>query len=700
MKTALLYQRVRMMSGSTKITLDNLLFKNSTLKSVPIDPENRNFVRTVKGAIFSRVKPTPVVEPKLVVASDDALSLLGVTDANEEISRPDFAELMCGNKNLSGSEPSAHCYAGHQFGHFSGQLGDGATMYLGEVEWSSSSQEERVQHWELQFKGAGLTPYSRTADGRKVLRSSLREFLCSEAHYHLGIPTTRSASVVTSDSPVIRDIFYTGHPKEERATVITRIAQTFLRFGSFEIFKSTDSVTGRSGPSEGQVDLLRKLLAYTCRQYFPEIHTQFSKTGSSSSTSTDSEDAPERYLAMLDEICKRTARTAASWQVLGWCHGVLNTDNMSIVGVTLDYGPFGWMETFDRNFVCNASDNEGRYSYANQPRMCQWNCAKLGEAFSPCLGGLDWRPSVRKFAAEFSHHSLGGFRSRLGISGSSSSEGTNDSFSSNDEELFESLLATMHESNADYNNSFRVLMKMDVDINEFISSSSSSSSSSALYDDEALVRTLLLQCASASQSAELFKPRIPKDRLEMFKLLAESRPDIASQLDMINEELEKHDRYEELKRRSDDEKKSIDAGIWREWIHKFRQRLTAEAKHVFSTAGGEDGLKTWKLKRKQMLMKSNPKYILRNWIAQIAITAAEAGDFSIAQKVYNRLKDPYGLLDESEEDVFSKDLLMSEYARRFLQSTSEKNTVENETIMTTNEGFAKPPKWSTTLRVT
>lgn len=692
-----------MMSGLAKISLDNLQFKNSTLKSVPIDPENRNFVRTVRGAIFSRVKPTPVEGPKLVVASADALSLLGVSDARAEISRPDFAELMCGNAHLIGSEPSAHCYAGHQFGHFSGQLGDGATMYLGEVVWSPTAQQQTEQHWELQFKGAGPTPYSRTADGRKVLRSSLREFLCSEAHHYLGIPTTRCASVVTSDTPVVRDIFYTGNPKEEQATVITRIAQTFLRFGSFEIFKSTDSVTGRSGPSDGQIDLLKRLLAYTCRQYYPEIHSRFSASGSA-----DTDDAPERYLAMFDEICKRTARMAASWQVLGWCHGVLNTDNMSIVGVTLDYGPFGWMETFDRDFVCNASDNDGRYSYANQPRMCQWNCAKLAEAFSPCLGGLDWRPSVKNFATEFSRHSLEGFRSRLGLTERFlSDEQVNSSSSNDDNDLFEALLATMHDTNADYNNCFRVLMKMDIDVTGSSSSSSlssssppfpSSSSTPALYDDEALIKILLSQCASASQSSDSCKPRIPKDRLEMFKLLAESRPDIASQLDMINEELAKHDRYEELKKRSDGEKKLIDAGLWRAWILRFRKRLAAEAEHVFSTAG-EEGFRTWKKNRRQVMMRSNPKYILRNWVAQIAITAAEAGDFTIAQKVYDRLRDPYGLLDETEEDLFSKELLMNEYARSVVPISSEGNS-GGEGELHNNGGFAKPPKWSTALRVT
>jgi len=700
----------RMMS----VTLDNLNFTNVTLKSVPIDSESRNFVRTVRGAIFSRVEPTPIINPKVVITSEDALSLLGISDVTTEIARADFAELMCGNKILFGSSPHAHCYAGHQFGHFSGQLGDGATMYLGEVDWKSAEEEKEQQkehqHWELQFKGAGLTPYSRTADGRKVLRSSLREFLCSEAHYYLGIPTTRSASVVTSDTAVIRDIFYTGNPKEEQATVITRIAQTFLRFGSFEIFKSTDSITGRAGPSTGQIELLRRLLNFMCRHYYSNLYSPKNSTTASS----DTVETPELYLAVFDEICKRTARMVASWQVLGWCHGVLNTDNMSIVGVTLDYGPFGWMETFDRDFICNASDNEGRYSYANQPRMCQWNCSKLGEAISPCLDGLDWRPSVQNFALEFSRHSLEGFRARLGLSDSSDMT----LFSSKDEDLIESLLATLHDSKADFNNSFRVLMKVDIDIKDIIGiSSSSSSSSSSLSSsslsststkEEDVINLLLTQCSTARQAADAFKPRIPKDRLEMFKMLAQSRPDIASQLDMINEELAKHDRYEKLSRQSDSEKKIIDSGLWHSWILKFKERLTAEACHIYSKTG-EEGLQAWRSKRQHVLKRSNPKYILRNWIAQVAITAAEDGDFSIAKKVYDRLKDPYGLLDleTSEDDFFSKELAKSLYATRLVSTTETsavnfkdtgiESSVETDPV---HNVFVKPPTWSTSLRVT
>jgi uncharacterized protein YdiU (UPF0061 family) len=304
------------------------------------------------------------------------------------LARADAADLLCGNARLPGSEPAAHCYCGHQFGHFSGQLGDGATMYLGEclsegnaggaaggvgvggaggaggADASAGAPGGGVPaRWELQFKGAGRTPYSRTADGRKVLRSSLREFLCSEAHAALGITTTRSASVVVGDTRVVRDEFYSGRPREERCAVITRIAPTFLRFGSFEVCRTLDPTTGRAGPSVGRIDLLRRLLAFTCRSYFPEIyaaHPTRAPAANAEATASGGaapapapapapvgdgiiadEEAPERYLAMFREVCLRTARLCAQWQVLGWCHGVLNTDNMSIVGVTVDYGRVG-----------------------------------------------------------------------------------------------------------------------------------------------------------------------------------------------------------------------------------------------------------------------------------------------------------------------------------------------------------------------
>ncbi|XP_050405227.2 protein adenylyltransferase SelO, mitochondrial-like [Patella vulgata] len=302
---------------STMAKLETLNFDNLALRSLPIDPNKEIRPRQVSGACFSKVKPIPVKNPVLVAYSASAMELLDLSQ--EELDRTDFAEYFSGNKLLPRSDPAAHCYCGHQFGYFSGQLGDGATMYLGEVV------NKKSERWEIQFKGAGLTPYSRTADGRKVLRSSIREFLCSEAIHHLGIPTTRAGTCITSDSKVIRDIFYDGHPIEERCTIILRIAPTFIRFGSFEIFKPMDPETGRAGPSVGRKDVLVQLLDYTAKTFYPEIWSEYES------------DKQKVYIEMYKEIIRRTARLVVEWQAVGWCHGVLNTDNMSILGLTIDY---------------------------------------------------------------------------------------------------------------------------------------------------------------------------------------------------------------------------------------------------------------------------------------------------------------------------------------------------------------------------
>jgi len=343
-------------------TLETLNFDNLALRALPIDKEVKNYVRQVSGACFSRVEPTPVENATTVAYSSQAMSLLDLPE--DELKRVDFAEFFSGNKLLPGAQPSAHCYCGHQFGYFSGQLGDGAAMYLGEVI------NKKGERWEIQFKGAGLTPYSRQADGRKVLRSSVREFLCSEAMHFLGIPSTRAGSCVTSDSRIIRDIFYNGNPIREKCTIILRIAPTFIRFGSFEIFKPTDSMTGRRGPSEGRTDILIQLLDYTVHTFFPEVVT---------------DNREETYLAFFKEVVRRTARLVALWQCVGFCHGVLNTDNMSILGLTIDYGPFGFLDHYDPNHVCNASDDQGRYSYEAQPEICKWNLIKLAEAIEDAL---------------------------------------------------------------------------------------------------------------------------------------------------------------------------------------------------------------------------------------------------------------------------------------------------------------------------
>lgn len=253
--------------------------------------------------------------------------------------------------------------------------------YLGEVI------NDKNERWEIQLKGAGLTPYSRSADGRKVLRSTLREFMCSEAMHFLGIPTTRAGACVVSDSKVVRDIFYDGNPRMERCAVVLRIAQSFIRFGSFEIFRPVDPDYGNKGPSFGRNDILIKMLEYISDTFYSDIK---------------SNDPHEKYEKVFQEIVLRTARLVAGWQSVGWVHGVLNTDNMSILGLTIDYGPFGFLDRYDPDHIFNGSDTAGRYTYRNQIDICEWNCIKLAEALSPVLDLNKLKDFVKKnFKQEF-----------------------------------------------------------------------------------------------------------------------------------------------------------------------------------------------------------------------------------------------------------------------------------------------------------
>ncbi|CAF1394016.1 unnamed protein product, partial [Didymodactylos carnosus] len=456
----------------------NIKFDNLALKTLPIDPVEENYTRTVSNACFSRVKPTPVKNPKLVACSSDALRLIGINNQNER----ELAEIFSGNRLLPGSEPAAHCYCGHQFGYFSGQLGDGATMYLGEII------NDKQERWELQLKGAGKTPYSRTADGRKVLRSSIREFLCSEAMHYLGIPTTRAGTCVTSDDYVTRDIFYDGNPIDERCTIISRIARTFIRFGSFEIFKPMDPFTNRKGPSIGRKDILIQLLEYVISTFYTEISNKYGNK------------TEEKYLAFFDEIVMRTARLVAEWQCVGWCHGVLNTDNMSIVGVTIDYGPYGFMDRFDPNFICNGSDDNGRYSYKQQPSICRWNCEKLAEALSPVMPLDKAKQIMKNFDIEYERYYLDKMRRKLGLI-----QKNVDS----DKDLIDKFLSTMQSTGSDFTNSFRTLSLIHLP-------------GTKDYDQRlATFKTnIIQQCCDLDEWKFVNKPSIDQQTLQMLTQLA------------------------------------------------------------------------------------------------------------------------------------------------------------------------------------
>jgi len=256
---------------------------------------------------------------------------------------------------------------------------------------------KKGERWELQLKGAGLTPYSRSADGRKVLRSTLREFLCSEGMYFLNVPTTRAGSCIMSESKVVRDIHYDGNPKLENCAVVLRISPTFLRFGSFEAFMAN------RGPQFNRPNITKQLLNYTCENFFAEATNECNTN-------------VEKYEKFLEDVIKRTAKLVAEWQCCGFVHGVLNTDNMSILGLTIDYGPFGFLERYDPNFIFNGSDTGGRYTYKNQPEICEWNLIKLAEALDNVMPLNRSKQIVKEsYQKEFKKFYLEKMRKKLGL---------------------------------------------------------------------------------------------------------------------------------------------------------------------------------------------------------------------------------------------------------------------------------------------
>jgi len=339
---------------SARGSLRDLRFDNSFVRDLPGDPEARNYRRQVRGALYSAVQPTPVPAPRVLAISPEVAALL---DMDADSLRADrAAACLAGNDVTDAMTPFAACYGGHQFGSWAGQLGDGRAISLGEVV------NGRGQRWELQLKGAGPTPYSRMGDGRAVLRSSVREFLCSEAMHHLGVPTTRALSLVTTGEQVVRDMFYDGHPRPEPGAVVCRVAPSFLRFGNFELLAS-----------RGDVDLLSALVSYAIRTHFPALW----RSGGGGLN-------PELVAGWLAEISRRTAAMVTHWMRVGFVHGVMNTDNMSILGLTIDYGPYGWLEGFDPRWTPNTTDAQGRrYAFGNQAPVALWNLVRFANALVP-----------------------------------------------------------------------------------------------------------------------------------------------------------------------------------------------------------------------------------------------------------------------------------------------------------------------------
>ncbi|TMW64805.1 hypothetical protein Poli38472_008972 [Pythium oligandrum] len=588
-------------------------FDNAVLRGLPMDKEPQNVVRSVVGACFSRVSPTPIEKPELVIASTDALRLVGIQawksedDAREETNEIERGELtsvdelvpfLCGNTLFSGSETAAQCYCGHQFGYFSGQLGDGAAVYLGEVV------NESKERWELQLKGSGLTPFSRSADGRKVLRSSLREFLASEHMHALGIPTTRSGSVVVShDTQVVRDMFYDGNAKKEPTAVITRIARTFLRFGSFEIFKEKDPQTGRAGPSAHlpyKKAMMRQMVNFTIRQYFPDVWAR---------------ELPleESIKEFFDQVVQRTAKLVAQWQCVGFCHGVLNTDNMSIVGDTLDYGPYGFMEHFNPGHICNTSDDSGRYRYEAQPEICKWNCTVLADQLGLVMERSELDFALDRYDQIYQDEYYRIMREKLGL--------IHKTLPSEDKDLIDSLMQVMAETGADFTCTFRAL----VDVKPF-----------AAATHAAVVYELVNVSENLTQLKRRYS-NFTEAQYEMVAALLEKNPVQARMYGITIETFEhmtqEREKLAELNRSSDAERHELLRTSWAKWMESYVARLKEETDSQPAAAH--------EMHRRTKMLEVNPLFVLRNHVAQKAIDAAIEGDYDEVAHIFDLLTHPF-----------------------------------------------------------
>jgi uncharacterized protein YdiU (UPF0061 family) len=379
-------------------------FENTFVHELPGDAVLVNLPRQVASACYTRVAPTPVAAPRLLAWSRAMGELLG-------IARPSALgiEVLAGNRVLPGMEPYAARYGGHQFGHWAGQLGDGRAITLAELIATDGSRLE------LQLKGAGKTPYSRTADGRAVLRSSLREFACSEAMFHLGVPTTRALSLVGTGEEVIRDMFYDGHPRSEQGAIACRVAPSFVRFGNFQILAANN-----------ELEALKQLADYVIRYHDPG----------------------HSYASWYQELCRRTAALMVDWMRLGFVHGVMNTDNMSILGLTIDYGPYGWLEGYDPMWTPNTTDLPGRrYCYGNQPAIAQWNLARLAEALLPLVEREALEQGLNSYAEAFNDGWRRALAAKLGLA----------SVQPGDDELARELLVALAETETDFTLFFRRL---------------------------------------------------------------------------------------------------------------------------------------------------------------------------------------------------------------------------------------------------
>ena len=505
--------------------LGDLRFDNRFTAALPGEAESGNSRRRqIRGACYSRVAPTPVAAPRLVAYSPEVAEMLGLSAA--DCLSADFADVFSGNRLLHGMDPHASCYGGHQFGNWAGQLGDGRAINLGEVI------DARGEHWMLQLKGAGPTPYSRTADGLAVLRSSLREFLCSEAMHHLGVPTTRALSLTLTGEQVMRDMLYDGNPAPEPGAVVCRVAQSFIRFGHFEI------LAARQEP-----DLLKRLVDYTIRTHFPPLAT--------GAAPLERED----YLAWFAEVRDATVAMIVEWMRVGFVHGVMNTDNMSILGQTIDYGPYGWLEDYDPDWTPNTTDAGGRrYRFSYQPGIAQWNLTRLAEAIYPLVE-----------AAEPLEELLAGFETR-------------------------------------YVECWQRMMARKLGLREL----------------EPADGTLLNELDEVLRLAET-------DMTIFYRRLADLNPAdrACDPMDVVRDAYYVPDQLagETLAR----------IGSWLS-DYTARVRLDGSAHE----------------ERRRSMNAVNPKFVLRNYLAQLAIDDAESGDFALVAELLDLLRRPYDEQPERE----------------------------------------------------
>jgi len=494
--------------------VQSLHFDNTFVRTLPADPVVGPHRRQVHGALYSHVEPTPVAAPRLVAYSREVVALLGMSEA--DVTSPEFAAVFGGNALLDGMQPYAANYGGHQFGHWAGQLGDGRAITLGETLNAAG------ERWELQLKGAGQTPYSRTADGRAVLRSSVREFLCSEAMYHLGVPTTRALSLVATGEEVIRDMFYDGHPRSEPGAIVCRVAPSFIRFGNFEL-----------PSSRGDLVLLKQLIDFTIRRDFAELVSAEAQPGS------------ERlYEAWFTQVCERTALMIAHWMRVGFVHGVMNTDNLSILGLTIDYGPYGWIDNFDFDWTPNTTDAHGRrYRFGQQAQIAYWNLGQLANALAPAFGSVEsLQAGLQHYVDVFTAADRSNVVAKLGLA----------ECLDEDVELMQTLQDLLQTAEVDMTIFFRALS--DVDLN----APSLASFSDAFYDD--------------------------------------------------------------AKRRSAEPE-------FNAWLARYATRVRRDQLPL-----GE---------RKIRMQAANPRYVLRNYLAQQAIDRAEQGDDAGIHELLDVLRRPY-----------------------------------------------------------